>query len=398
MSMPSSRLLVATRAGRRPALSSSSISRRCSRAMLPWWARTSSSPASSLRRWARRSARRRLLVKTMVLWWARISSRIRGWIAGQMLVRISPPRTGPPGCCVQGQDLAQASHVLDGDDDLDLEGLAGAGVDDGDLAALARAAQVAGDGLERSLGGGQADALERADRLTRRPLRSSGRASGRPGPCAQALQALQAQREVGAALGPGDRVDLVHDDLLDAAQDLARLAGQQQVEALRRGDQDVRRMPDEVAALGGRGVAGAARDRDARRLLPEALRGERDARERCAQVALHVVGEGLERADVQDADAAGNAARRRGPRILDEAIQAPQERGQRLAAAGGGMDQGAAARADRRPALRLGRRGGLERRLEPGPHRGPEGCERILAARGHGTPSIGGTATFVQTF
>ncbi len=245
-----------------------------------------------------------------------------------------------------------------------------------------------------------------------RPMRWSGRTAslahrcsrcgrgraGRPGTCAQALEALQAQREVGAALGPGDGVDLVHDDLLDTAQDLARLAGQQQVEALRRGDQDVRRMPDEVAAFGGRRVAGAARDRDVRRFLPEALRGERDAGERRAQVAFHVVGEGLQRADVQDANAAGIPARRRGPRILDEAIQAPQERGQGLAAAGGGMDQGAATRTDRRPALRLGRRGSLERRLEPGPHRGPEGCERILAARGHGTPSIGGIATFVQTF
>ena len=35
-------------------------------AMLPWWARTSSSPASSLRRCASRSARRRLLVNTIV--------------------------------------------------------------------------------------------------------------------------------------------------------------------------------------------------------------------------------------------------------------------------------------------------------------------------------------------
>ena len=110
-----------------------------------------------------------------------------------------------------------------------------------------------------------------------RPMRWSGRTgwtrrrhvaarvAGRP---AQALETLQAQREVGAALGPGDGVDLVHDDLLDVPQDLARLAGQQQVEALGRGDEDVRRVADEVSALVGRGVAGAARDRDARRLLP----------------------------------------------------------------------------------------------------------------------------------
>ncbi len=390
MSMPSSRLLVATSAGRRPALSSSSISRRCSRAMLPWWARTSSSPASSLRRWARRSARRRLLVKTIVLWWARMSSRIRGWIAGQMLVRISPPRTGPPGCASSGQDLAQAGHVLHGNDDLDLEGLAGPRVDDGHLAALSHAAQEARDRLKGSLGGGQADALERAYRHSR--------TAGAIRRGSQALETLEAQGEVGAPLGAGDRVDLVHDDLLDVPQDHASLAGQQQVEALGRGDQDVRRVPGEVAALGGRGVSGTARDRDARRILPQALRGQRDARQRCAQVAFHIVGEGLEGADVQDADAPRVPARWRRPGMLDEAVQAPQERGQGLAAAGGGVDEGAPPGADRRPPLGLGRRRGLERRLEPGPHRGPEGCERILAARGHGTPSIGRNHVFVQMF
>ena len=101
MSMPSSRLDVATSAGSRPALSSSSMKRRCSRAMLPWWARTSSSPASSLSRWARRSESRRLLVKTIVLRWLRISSRMRGWIDGQMLVRMSPLRRRPAGLLVE---------------------------------------------------------------------------------------------------------------------------------------------------------------------------------------------------------------------------------------------------------------------------------------------------------
>ena len=64
--------------GSRPSLSASSISSRCSRASEPWWARTSSSPASSLSWSARRSARRRLLVKTIVLRCARMSSRMRG--------------------------------------------------------------------------------------------------------------------------------------------------------------------------------------------------------------------------------------------------------------------------------------------------------------------------------
>ena len=109
MSMPSSRLDVATSAGSRPAFSSSSISSRCSRAMLPWWARTSSSPASSFSRWASRSESRRLLVKTMVLRWLRMSSRMRGWIDGQMLVRMSPrPDAGPPGWSSSGRTSPSA--------------------------------------------------------------------------------------------------------------------------------------------------------------------------------------------------------------------------------------------------------------------------------------------------
>ena len=93
MSMPSSRLLVATRAGSRPAFSSSSIRVRCSRARLPWWARATSSSASSFSRRARRSASRRLLTKMSVERWARISSSSSGYIAGQMERR----RPSPPG-------------------------------------------------------------------------------------------------------------------------------------------------------------------------------------------------------------------------------------------------------------------------------------------------------------
>ena len=48
---------------------------------------------------------------------------------------------------------------------------------------------------------------------------------------------------------PGDGVDLVDDHVLDAAQDLARLAREQEVQALGRRDEDVRRVADEVAPL-----------------------------------------------------------------------------------------------------------------------------------------------------
>ncbi len=80
-------------------------------------------------------------------------------------------------------DLAQAAHVLDRDDDLDLQRLAHAGVDDGDRAraAFGLAAEEAGDLVERALGGRQADAL--------------GRLLG------PLLEPLEGERQVGAPLG-----------------------------------------------------------------------------------------------------------------------------------------------------------------------------------------------------
>ena len=239
MSMPSSRLLVATSAGRRPALSSSSIRRRCSRAMLPWWALTSSSPASSLRRWARRSASRRLLVNTIVLRCCRISSRIRGWIAGQMLVRISPPTTGPPCRSSCGSTSPRRAMSSTGTTTCSSRGLRVPA----STTATSRPSPVPPRNRAMVASGRW---------VADRPMRWSFGASGGP----QALQALEAQGEVGAPLAAGDRVDLVHDHVLDTAQDLARLAGEQQVQALGRGDQDVRRVPDEAPALVGRGVAG----------------------------------------------------------------------------------------------------------------------------------------------
>ena len=78
MSMPSSSDEVATMQGSLPALSASSTSLRASRESEPWWARATGSPASSLRRSARRSARRRLFTNTIVEWCACTSSSSSG--------------------------------------------------------------------------------------------------------------------------------------------------------------------------------------------------------------------------------------------------------------------------------------------------------------------------------
>ena len=61
----------------------------------------------------------------------------------------------------------------------------------------------------------------------------------------QRVQALQGQRQMRAALGRADRVHLVDDHRVDAAQRLPRRRGEQQEQRLGRGDQDVGRAPGE---------------------------------------------------------------------------------------------------------------------------------------------------------
>ena len=248
----------------------------------------------------------------------------------------------------------------------------------------------------------------------KRPIASSGRCvADRPIRCmggasagAEAFEPFEAQREVGAALGAGDRVDLVDDDVLDAAEDLADLAGQHQVQRFGGRDEDVRRVAGDLAAVLGRGVAGAAGDADGRHRLAESLRRVADAGQRRPQVPLDVVGQRLERRDVEDADGAGRAAldaRRR--RMRGEPVQGPEERGERLAAPGRGVDQRVLAGGDRRPAAGLGVGRRLEARLEPladGARERGEGVGGIGAGlgprlgRGHGTASIGRWRHFEQ--
>ena len=87
-------------------------------------------------------------------------------------------------------------------------------------------------------------------------------------------------------------------------EDLARLAREHQVERLGRRDQDVRRVADHVAPVLLRRVAGADADPDV----------GADPAQRRAQVLLHVVGERLERRDVDEPACDRCSARRRAGR------------------------------------------------------------------------------------
>jgi hypothetical protein len=131
--------------------------------------------------------------------------------------------------------------------------------------------------LERLLRRGETDALDR--------------------PARQGFEALQREGEVASPLVPRERVDLVHDDGRDGPEhSAAAVARQEQIERLRRRDQDVRRPPDHCGALARRSVARPHQDAD--------LRDRRIERpnlfERPLQVLLDVVRQRAKRRDVED--------------------------------------------------------------------------------------------------
>ena len=253
-------------------------------------------------------------------------------------------RADPCGRPALGVGVAlEVRHVLDGHLDRDLHRLDPAGVDDGDLAI--GAAEKAGRLAQRALGGRQPDAL-------------------RLGP-GDRSQPFQAEGQMGASLGLGHRVDLVDDHPSDAGQDLPRRAGEQEEQRLGRRDQDVGRVALDLPALTCRRIAGADRHADRRQRDPHALSLQTDTAQGRLQVALDVHRERLERRDIQDAAAFGLCWDRFGRQPID----APEERRQRLAAAGGGRHQGVLAGRYRSPAavLDLGR--GREGARKPGPRR-----------------------------
>ena len=150
---------------------------------------------------------------------------------------------------------------------------------------------------------------------------------------------------------------------LDSAQHLAALRGEEQIERLGRGDQDVGRRAQHLAPLALVGVARAHADRQ-RRAEPG---------ERAAEVALDVVVERLQRRDVEQAQTLAGA------RV--EAVDPGQERRQRLARAGRSLHEHVRAARDHGPGGELRRRRAGKRALEPGARCGAEACECVHPPR-----------------
>ncbi len=396
MSMPSSRLEVATTQGSRPRLRSSSISARCSLETEPWCARAMTGsapgrgpglphqrrrhPSPSCQAVTSPGRRHRLTTRGAeggavhgdlvepggqpLGEPARVGEHDRGAVlldqVDDPLLDVRPDRPaalgaagrGALGHLVDGGGQRELGHVLDRDHDLEVPLLGG---HRGDHLDGTGAAQEAGHLLDRPHGRGQADPLGR--------------------PLQQLVEPLQRERQVGAALGAGHGVHLVDDHRLHPAQRLPGLGGEHQEQRLGRGDQDVRGRGAQPAPVGGAGVARAQADGDVGRRHAEPVRGVPDAGQRRAQVALHVDGERLERGDVEHPAAVQLLLGRRGG---GQPVDRPQERRERLARAGGGDHQRVAARRDRLPGADLGRGRGGERGLEPGAGGLAEGREDVL--------------------
>ncbi len=204
-----------------------------------------------------------------------------------------------------------------------------------------------------------------------RPMRTSGRGDDR-------LQPLERQREVAAALARRDGVDLVDDDGAHGRQHRSpRDRAEQDVQRFGRRHQDVRRLPQALAPLGGRRVAGAHGGADLDVGQAERAQLGADAGERRLEVGADVVRERLQRRDVDDASSRrrGRPARgRRAPGASSAARKAvsvlPEPVGAATSVCRPARIAGQAAR------LRFGRRG--ERRAEPA---GDGGMEVLRAAR-----------------
>ena len=121
-------------------------------------------------------------------------------------------------------------------------------------------------------------------------------------------------------------------------EDRLGLAGEQQVQRFGRRDEDVGRRSTDLTPLLRGGVAGAAGHPDIWQRDAEPARLVGDTGKRSTEVALHVVGERLQRADIEDP--APRRVASTAAAVAEQAVECPEERGERLPGTRRGADQG----------------------------------------------------------
>src|ERR1019366_6981343 len=239
---------------------------------------------------------------------------------------------------------------------------------------ICRAGEELSYQLNWILGGGKADALRRHGAAGKECARAETVVAADEG-----VEALERKCEVGAALVVGDGVDFVDDDGADVAEMFAGFAGgEQQVERLGRGDEDVRRVAQHARALQRERIAGADGGADGRAEVAASRSQLLNFGERAVEVFLHVVREGFERGDVDDLR---GGRERAGNGQAQELVYGDEKGGQRFAGAGGRGDERGFAAQDGGPALLLRFGGGAEFGEEPLGHDGVRPGKGVFRVR-----------------
>ena len=117
-----------------------------------------------------------------------------------------------------------------------------------------------------------------------------------------------------ATFGGRHGMDFVNDHGGDGGESGFCRAGEHQIERFGGGDQNIRRVLHQCAALGCRGVTGAHSHRDLWLADPHLMGGCADACQRGAEVAFHIHAEGFERGNIQDSGPGVVASRFGDPR------------------------------------------------------------------------------------
>ncbi len=154
-----------------------------------------------------------------------------------------------------------------------------------------------------------------------------------------------------AALVIRHGMDLVHDHRLHMAQVFACLrTGEQQIQRLRRGDQDVRRHFQHGHAILGQRVSGTQAGADVRQQVAALQRQLQDLAQRLVQVFLHVVAQCFQRRYIHHLREGREPAL---DRFDDQAVDGNQKCRECLAGSGGSRDQRRFTPDDRGPTLNL---------------------------------------------
>jgi hypothetical protein len=238
----------------------------------------------------------------------------------------------------------------------------------------ARAAyQKTGDGLDRLLCGGQADA--------------------RQAPATERVEPFETERQVAAALAARKRMNLVDDHGACGGQHAAaRVRAEQYIERFRRRHENVRRAFLQRVALLLRSVARAHSRADVERRQAALREFRGDAFQRYLQVETNVIGERLERRHVDHQRFVGQHTAV-GEALLDELVERGQKRGEGLAGAGRCSDQRRAPAADAWPCGELGVGGRRERLQKPACDCRMKVVQHAARGRGGSHAAVDGGAT-----